>query len=114
MEPSDQPPPVLGGRLMRPDSPGRWETVTECRTALVAPIAPGEILDATLKMHIPDVPPGEYILSVNMLKENRFWFEDKGSPAFKREMTVAKPASLGASPGNPNSPKADHKDRAIP
>ena len=23
--PSDQPPPVLGGRLMRPDSPGRWK-----------------------------------------------------------------------------------------
>ena len=99
---------------MRPDMPGRWETVVECRTPLVAPVGSGEILDATLKMHIPDMPPGEYILSVNMLKERRFWFEDKGSPAFKRKVTVAKPGSPRASPGNPSSPMTDRNDRAIP
>lgn len=48
------------------------------RTALAAPVAPGEELETIVELEAPR-PPGSYRLAFDLVEEHRFWFAEVGS-----------------------------------
>jgi hypothetical protein len=59
------------------------------RTELERPVAPGERLRAELRLRGP-IPPGRYLLAVDLVDEGRLWFEEVGNAPLEREVEVAR------------------------
>jgi hypothetical protein len=58
------------------------------RTALAAPIHPGENVEVKLRLAGPR-PPGAYRLALDLVEEHRFWFAELGSHQLEVPVTVA-------------------------
>jgi hypothetical protein len=56
------------------------------RTPLPA-LVPGERLELSYPVRAP-IPPGRYLLALDLIDEGRFWFEEVGSPRIEREVVV--------------------------
>ncbi len=61
-----------------------WDGI---RTALERPVAPGERLEAELRIRGP-IPPGRYRLAVDLVDEGRLWFEEIGNARLERDSQV--------------------------
>jgi len=62
-----------------------WDGI---RTELEGPVAPGEPLRAEIALRGP-IPPGSYVLAVDLVDEGRLWFEEVGNAPLEREVAVA-------------------------
>lgn len=79
-------PVQVGYRLSRLDGP---TTPREGRTPLPRPAAPGEILEATVRLEVP-LEPGRYRVEVDLVLEEVAWFSTKvGRPIADFTMEVA-------------------------
>ena len=57
------------------------------RTAIERTVAPGEILKQRISLRGP-IPPGEYRLAVDFVREGRFWLEEVGNAPLEERVTV--------------------------
>jgi hypothetical protein len=65
------------------------------RTALDAPVEPGERTRRPLRLRAP-IPPGRYRLAVDLVEEHRFWLAELGNAPLEREVEVAPRDASGA------------------
>jgi hypothetical protein len=65
------------------------------RTPLPSPVAPGEMLRATMRVRGP-IPPGEYRLAVDIVEEHRFWLAELGNSPWEEAVPVAPRNAAGA------------------
>jgi len=86
----------LGARLFPAGGEDAPRPLLEARTHLEKGLAPGQVLTTTLDVSLAGIPPGRYVLKVDMVRELRYWFEQHGSRVMRREIEI-----LPAAPGHP-------------
>jgi len=59
------------------------------RSPLPRPVGPGEKCEVSIKITMPD-KPGRYLLAVDLVRENRTWFSEAGSPFLKIPFHIRK------------------------
>ncbi|MBV9756125.1 MAG: hypothetical protein JO047_03650, partial [Alphaproteobacteria bacterium] len=54
------------------------EPIREFRTFLPGSVQPGESVAVSLMLELAGIPEGEYLLRLDVVSEQHFWFADQG------------------------------------
>ena len=63
-------------------------TTEQLRTRFPRAVAPGEVVDVAITVRTPDAP-GNYLLAVDLVREDVTWFSQRGMPPLRLKFRVA-------------------------